>query len=238
MTQQIDTLMIFAAGFGKRMKHVTQTLPKPLVRIHKKPMLYYVLESALRHRFKHIFVNTHYLHEQIEDAVKHFQNSRIDCPKITLLHEPELLETGGTIKNGLQYFDSDAIITHNSDIVLHSDQDFFMQLKQSWNPEIMNFLLLVHETQKAVGYVGNGDFELSPQMQLTKPQNLDFYPYMYTGVAILKPSLVASNPQTIFSLQEYYNNPDHMYGQIHSGDWYHVSSPEDIIATERRLQPF
>lgn len=236
MIKPIDTLVVFAAGFGKRMREVTREIPKPLVQIHGKPILYYVLDSALKHGFKHIFVNTHYLHKQIEDAVRHFENNRIDCPKIILLHEPTLLDTGGTIKDGKRFFDVDAIITHNSDVILHSDKDFFADIKSAWHPEIMDFLLLVHKTEKAIGYVGNGDFEISPSMKLTRPQQSQ-YPYMYTGVGVLKPSLIARHPQDIFSLQRYYDKPENVYGCIHNGNWCHVSCPEDIVATEKFLRP-
>ncbi|MES2214529.1 MAG: nucleotidyltransferase family protein [Pseudomonadota bacterium] len=239
MTKPIDTLMVFAAGFGTRMKAATKTTPKSLIKVHGKPILYYVLDSALRHGgFKNIFVNTHYLSDQIEDAVRHFESSRIDCPKITLLHEEELLDTGGTIKNGLKYFNSDAIVTHNSDVILKSDKDFFGSLKDSWDPEIMDFLMLVYETEKAVGYVGKGDFILSKNNQLLRPKNESNYPYMYTGAAILKPGLIASNPKTVFSLQGYYDNPQNIYGCRHYGSWCHLSSPEDIISTEQNLRPF
>jgi len=235
MTKDIDTLMIFAAGFGKRMKEVTKNIPKPLIPIHNKPILYYILDSAIKHGFRRIFINTHYLAKQIEDSIIYFQNNRVDCPKITLLHEEELLDTGGTIKNGLKYFDRDAIITHNADVILHSARDFFSDLKRAWNPQEMDFLLLTHETEKAIGYVGKGDFEIDNMGLLTKPKTLDHYKYMYTGVAIIKPELITSNPQQIFSLQEYYNDPKRIYGYVHSGTWCHVSCPEDVESTMRHL---
>lgn len=233
----IDTLLIFAAGFGKRMKQVTENLPKPLIEIQNKPMLCHILESATKHGFKKIFINTHYLHDQINKAIEEFQLNNPNCPSIQILHEEVLLDTGGTVKNGIQYFGDKPIITHNADIILKGNEDYFAKLKSSWNPTAMDFLLLVHETQKAIGYVGKGDFELNDTSKiLTRPHNLDSYKYMYTGVAILKPSVIAQNSDTIFSLQQYYDNPEKIYGIVHNGTWCHVSCPEDIESTNRFLQ--
>lgn len=232
----IDTLLIFAAGFGKRMKHVTENLPKPLIEIQNKPMLYHILESATKHGFKKIFINTHYLHNQINLAIEQFQRDNSHCPDIQILHEEVLLDTGGTVKNGIQYFGDQPIITHNADIILKGDEDYFAKLKSSWNPSVMDFLLLIHDTKKAIGYVGKGDFEIDHNSILIKPKDRDFYKYMYTGVAILKPSLIVQNPKEIFSLQEYYDNPEKIYGVTHKGTWCHVSCPEDIESTNHFLK--
>jgi MurNAc alpha-1-phosphate uridylyltransferase len=126
---KIDTILIFAAGFGTRMRELTSSTPKPLINVLGKPILYYVLDSIVSHGFKRIFINSHYLHEQIEDAVKYYVSNNINCPKITILHEPEILDTGGTVKHNLDLFDSEYIFTHNSDIILKSDTDFLLKWK-------------------------------------------------------------------------------------------------------------
>ena len=240
MTQIIDTIMIFAAGFGTRMGDLTRSTPKPLVNVHGKPILYYVLDSIVNHGFKKIFINSHYLHEQIDAAVRHYQDNRVDCPRITVLYEPDILDTGGTIKADMKYFDSEFIFTHNSDVIIRSNKDLFREMSAAWDANKMDFFLLLHETNKAIGYVGRGDFEQSDRGMLTKPttSTVNVLPYMYAGIAILKPELIASRSETKFSLQSYYDNPQKTYGYINDGAWCHVSSPKDLVRTEQFLSTY
>ncbi len=228
----INTALIFAAGFGKRMGAITQEIPKSLVKIHGKPILYYTLESVLRGGFKQVIINTHYKAEQINAAVAAFNNPT--DTKIILLHEPVILETGGAVKNALKYIDQDMVATINSDTIIDSKRDFFADMQAAWRPDEMDSLLLLHEVDKAIGYTGGGDFDLLDTGRIYKPQGATQFKYMNAGSHILKPSIIANNPQDIFSLADYYNG-DMLYGIVNQGNWYHVSCPEDIVATERHL---
>lgn len=229
----INTALIFAAGFGKRMGAITQEIPKSLIKIHGKPILYYTLESVLRGNFKQIIINTHYKAEQINAAIKAFNNTT--DTKIILLHEPIILETGGAVKNALKYIDQDIVATINSDTIVDSRRNFFADLEASWNPDKMDFMFLLHEVDKAVGYTGIGDFNLLDTGRLLyRPQGSTRFKYMNAGSHILKTSIIEANPSDIFSLADYYKG-DRLYGIVNEGNWYHVSCPEDIIATERHL---
>jgi MurNAc alpha-1-phosphate uridylyltransferase len=228
----IDTLLIFAAGFGKRMGAITQEIPKSLIKINGKPILYYVLESALRSNFKQIIINTHYKAEQINAAVSAFNNST--DTRIILLHEPIMLETGGAVKNALKYLDQDIVATAFSDTIVDSSRDYFVDMQEAWDPQKMDILFLLHEVEKAVGYTGAGDFDLLGEGQVYKPEGAKSFEYMNAGSLILKPSLIAANPKNTFSLAEHYHG-DRLYGIVNQGDWYHVSCPEDITETEKHL---
>jgi MurNAc alpha-1-phosphate uridylyltransferase len=228
----IDTALIFAAGFGKRMGAITQEIPKSLVKIHGKPILYYTLESVLRGSFKQIIINTHYKADQIKAAVAAFNNPT--DTKIILLHEPVILETGGAVKNALKYIDQDMVATINSDTIIDSKRNFFGDMQTAWDPERMDFMLLLHEVGKAIGYTGGGDFDLLDTGRIYKPEGARQFKYMNAGSHILKPSIIKANPKDVFSLGDYYNG-DRLYGIVNEGNWYHVSCPEDIAATEQHL---
>lgn len=231
----INTALIFAAGFGKRMGAITQEIPKSLIKIHNKPILYYTLESVLRGGFKQIIINTHYKAEQINAAVNAFNNPT--DTKIILLHEPTILETGGAVKNALKYLDQDIVATINSDTIIDSKRDFFADMQAAWDSDKMDFMLLLHEVDKAIGYTGNGDFELLEIGRIHRPQDMKQYKYMNAGALLLKPSIIGGNAKDVFSLGEYYNG-DRLYGIVNQGNWYHVSRPDDIIATEQHLSFF
>jgi NDP-sugar pyrophosphorylase family protein len=117
--QKITKAMILAAGFGTRLKPLTDAEPKPLVKVNGTPMIEFVIERLVEFGIKEIVINTHYLAEQIEF---YFRENDFGV-KITLSHEKEILGTGGGIKNAEKFLKSeDAFIVHNVDVL--SDIDF------------------------------------------------------------------------------------------------------------------
>lgn len=227
----IDTLFIFAAGLGTRMRHLTIDRPKSLIQVHGKPILHYVMELALTYPFKRIIINTHYLSNQIHQSIEEFKlNHRSrKLPEIIEIYEPDLLDTGGAIKNVQHILGNQNIFTMNSDIIIRTNVNIFEHMSNDWQPEIMDFLLLSQPYDKAVGYTGNGDFELQEDQQIRRSSHLSSYRYMYAGISIIKSSIVACNMSKKFSLAEYYLSECKVFGTIVPDcQWYHASSPEDI----------
>lgn len=229
----IDTIMLFAAGFGSRMRHLTNNQPKSLIQVLDKPILHYSLELCKQYPFKRIIVNTHYLHEQIFNSIYDFQKNNPDFPKINIVYEEELLETGGAIKNVNDIICNNHIFTLNTDTIIQSRCNVFKQMLQKWNPKIMDFLLLMQPIAKTVGYTGLGDFELDQNNKVTKPDIEDSYSYIYAGLQILKPEIIYQHPLNIFSLKEYHLNNQNVYGiTVDKTRWYHATRPEDIVDIE------
>jgi len=86
--------LLLAAGFGTRLRPLTDTVPKCLVPIHGRPLMDYWLDLLFRDgAVSHAIVNTHYLSEVVE---RHIASSPWR-DHVTLVHEPELLGTGGTL---------------------------------------------------------------------------------------------------------------------------------------------
>jgi NDP-sugar pyrophosphorylase family protein len=116
---EIKKAMILAAGFGSRLKPLTDSVPKALVNVNGVPMIEHALNRLIGFGIKYIVINTHHFSEQIED---YFSKKNYGI-QIKLLHEKEILGTGGAIKNAEEYLkDSDPFIVHNVDVV--SDIDF------------------------------------------------------------------------------------------------------------------
>ena len=93
----IDTIMLFAAGLGNRMRHLTENSPKTLLPILGKPILHHALELCKSYPFKKIVINTHYLSKQVKESIEEFKKANPDMPEIVVVYEEELLETGGAI---------------------------------------------------------------------------------------------------------------------------------------------
>ena len=231
----IDTVMLFSAGLGNRMRHLTENSPKSLIPILGKPILHYALELCLKHPFKKIVINKHYLHERIEESVQEFiaNNRDKDLPEIVTIYEEELLETGGAIKNAIDIIGNSPLFTLNTDVIIKSTDDIFKKLENSWDSERMEFLLLLRPTHKIDNYDGYGDFDLLEDGRVSRRDTLEKYPYVYTGLQILNPRRIAKNPLKIFSLREYYFNSNKVFGVSIDGiKWYHASCPEDIVDIE------
>ena len=230
----IDTIMLFAAGFGNRMRHLTKNSPKTLIPILGRPMLHHALALCRAYPFKRVVINTHYLHDQISKSIENFQKSNPSFPEIIIIYEQELLETGVAIKNAHEQLGKNPIFALNTDIVLKSNYNIFTDMTNQWNPEEMDFLLLMQKYNRAVGYSGHGDFDMLADGKLLRQDKEGNYDYMYAGLQILKPQKIAKHPLKVFSLREYYLNSDKVRGIAakDSTRWYHATTPEDLVDIE------
>lgn len=114
--------MILAAGFGKRLGHLTQSTPKPLIKVKGQPLIKYHLSKLLAADYSQIIINTHYLSDEIINYVKNeFDND----PRIIFSIEKEILGTGGGIKKALHHFGNDDFLVLNSDIYSDLDYKYF-----------------------------------------------------------------------------------------------------------------
>jgi MurNAc alpha-1-phosphate uridylyltransferase len=234
-----DTIMIFAAGKGTRMYPLTVDTPKPLVHILGKPILYWVLDLVLTYPFKKIIINTHYLGEQIIEAVDSYKQGRLNIPEIIISHEDELLETGGGLKNILKYCDSELIFTINSDSILISQENPFQKMLSAWNGDLMDIIMLVHPTDEAIGYSGRGDFFQNENGSLYGIESELRKPFMNAGVHLIKKAIVEQQPEKTFSLRKFYLD-EYYKKRISSvtnhGHWLHATRPEDIKEIEDYLR--
>ena len=100
----MNKAIILAAGFGTRLKPITDTTPKCLVTIKDIPLLEWWLKNLEKHGFKEVLINTHYLHEKVEDYINNQYHGKI---KVTLIYEEELLGSAGTIRNNSYFYENE-----------------------------------------------------------------------------------------------------------------------------------
>ena len=114
--------MILAAGFGKRLGHLTQSTPKPLIKVKGQPLIKYHLSKLLAADYSQIVINTHYLSDEIINFV---ENEFNNDPRIIFSIEKEILGTGGGIKKALHHFGNEDFLVLNSDIYSDLDYKYF-----------------------------------------------------------------------------------------------------------------
>ncbi|CAB1060245.1 hypothetical protein D1BOALGB6SA_5010 [Olavius sp. associated proteobacterium Delta 1] len=109
--------MILAAGYGTRLRPYTDHTPKPLFSIAGRPLLDEIIRRLQKAGCKAVIINTHHLHAQIEAFVAD-QNFSLE---IYTRHEPEILGTGGAIKNVSDFWDDQPFMVINADIIADID---------------------------------------------------------------------------------------------------------------------
>lgn len=227
--------MVLAAGYGTRMRPLTDTQPKPLVSVLDRSLIDRVIDRLEEAKVKKIVVNVHYLGEQIEQHLK----SR-NTPSIEISREDELLDTGGGIANALPLLGDDPFYAVNSDALwLNGYEDALLRLAALWNDDLMDGLLLLHSTVEAYGYDGMGDFTIDPSGALSRRPECEVSPYLYTGVQLLHPRLFKNAPDGPFSLNQLYDEAienDRLYGIVHDGEWFHVGTVESLTEAENYIQ--
>lgn len=91
---------LLAAGYGTRLKPLTDSIPKCLVPINNQPLLSWWIKLLKKHHISEVLINTHYHNEQVSNYVKGISQTNI---KIKIIYEKELLGSGGTIKNNANF---------------------------------------------------------------------------------------------------------------------------------------
>ena len=229
--------MVLSAGFGKRMRPLTDTKPKPLLVLRGKPMLDHVIDKLAAAGHKDVVVNTHYLGRQIIDHLA----PRTDV-SIRFSREETLLETGGGIRHALPLLGEGPWMVCNADMFwLDGAVPLMRQLRQAWHAQRMDVLLTVFAREKGFGYHGRGDFHLQADGRLRRRGTEPGADYVFTGVQILRgPELFHGLPDGPFSLNRIYDRAlsrGRLYGHAHrDGRWFHIGTPQALAGAEQELE--
>lgn len=183
-----DTVMLFAAGFGTRMRPLTDTTPKPLIDVAGHCLLDHALAQTRIAPVTRRVVNAHYLAHQIAEAAA--------TRGLLLADESEaILDTGGGLKAALPLMDTpEAVFTLNTDAVW-TGPAALQTLAAAWEPAHMDGLLLLCPPERAVGHALKSGFAMDGAGRLSRAPSL-----AYTGAQILKTAPVAATPEPVFSL--------------------------------------
>ena len=190
---QIKKAMILAAGYGKRMMPLTETIPKPLIKIGPKNLLERSIEVLIKIGVKEIVINTYYLSHEIEKFLKN-KNYEAD---INLIKEEELLNTGGGIFNATKRFNNEPFFVLNPDTIWN--KNYYEELKMLENFYFTNkkpVLLLVNK-KKSHDKSFKGDFNFTNH-QVIKREKINNY--IFTGAQIINRSIFSDVNEKTFSM--------------------------------------
>ncbi len=231
----IKTAMVLAAGFGTRMRPLTDRTPKPLVKLAGRTLLDHVLDRLADAGIERAVVNVHHFADQIET---HLRGRTV--PQIVISDERQcILETGGGVRKALPHFRRQAFIVHNSDSVWREGaRSNLKTLMGAWQPDRMAALLLLAHRNSSIGYESRGDFHMDAAGRLKRRMKGEDAAYIFAGVSILKPRLFDGIDDRAFSLNVIFDRAiaeDALFGAVLDGTWMHVGTPEALLEAESHL---
>ncbi len=236
MTAKIESAMVMAAGIGKRMRPLTATRPKPLVRVAGKSLIDHSLDRIEAAGIGHVVVNVHYLADALE---AHLAAQKRPFDIAISDERAQLLETGGGMVKARPLLRGDPVLIVNSDnIWTDGPQDSIRHLARHWDGKRMDALLLVIRQSSATGHLGKGDFHMDAAGRLSRRKPGRVAPFVYTGVQLIAPRLLDDAPEGPFSTNILWDRAiaaGRLFGLSHMGQWFDVGTPARIAPTEAAL---
>lgn len=223
MTEAFSVLL-FAAGLGTRMKYLTASRPKPLVKVAGQTLLDHALAFTKIPQINKRVVNVHYKADMIK---AHLLGTDIQYSDETDL----LRETGGGLKHAMPLLGANPVLTLNTDAVW-SGPNPIVQLLSAWGPRMDALLMLIPQNQ-ARGHKGKGDFHLSNDGKLTRGPGP-----IYSGLQIIRTELLDKVDETCFSMNIIWDEMivrQSLFGITYDGLWCDVGQPESVSIAEAML---
>lgn len=230
---KIDTAMVLAAGFGKRLRPITNTLPKPLVTVGGRTMLDRALDTAQAAGIANAVVNVHYLGQQIIDHC-----AKRSEPHCEISDERDaILETGGGLVKALRLLGGKPFVLLNADTFwIDGPEPALSSMIKHFDPAHMDMLLLLAPLGDCTGHSGGRDFTLHADGTLSRGGEEG---HVYAGAAIINPAIFDDASAEPHSLNVYFDRAiaqGRLYGHLlQGGHWITVGTPDGLIEAEKKL---
>jgi len=231
------TAMVLAAGYGARMRPLTDRMPKPLVPLAGRALVDHVLDKLAAAGVETAIVNAHYLPDQIETHMR----ARAGRPPKTIISDERerLLDTGGGAKKALPQLGAGPFFIHNSDSAWSEGATPALpHMLRLWDSAKMDCLLLLAPLSTSLGYHARGDFDMAADGRLTR-RGEQPVPYAFAGVSLCEAKLFDDTPEGPFSLNLLWDQAlakGRLYGVRLDGRWMHVGTPEALEEAEASFE--
>ncbi len=229
--------LIFAAGFGRRLKPLTDETPKPLLTIGGVSLLEIVIRRLVASGVSSIVINTHHQAEKIEN----FLSQKSFGVPIQISHEKEILETGGGLKNATRFFSGGApFFIHNADVLSRVDLKSIYQFHLNSKNALATLSarkrassrLLLFEEGRLRGVKREGQISSFPKASR-------FEALAFDGIHVVSPAIFSKIKETgKFSIIDLYLRlaSEGEKIQAFSSDpfpWLDIGSPEGLLKARR-----
>jgi N-acetyl-alpha-D-muramate 1-phosphate uridylyltransferase len=238
VTKGPRTAMVLAAGLGTRMRPLTATIPKALVPVADRTLIDRVLDKLRDAGVEQAVVNVHHFADQM---VAHLRDRR-DMQVLFSDERDALLDSGGGIQHARKLLGEDPFFIANIDSLwIEGETPALEALKQAWDPDAMDLLLLLVRRGNGIGFEGPQGFFRDEAGRLTHSTATDVVtPFANVGFGIMKPQILNDQPvEGPFPIQPVWRRlqqEGRLYGAVMDAFWMHVGDPAAREAAEARLR--
>jgi mannose-1-phosphate guanylyltransferase len=226
----ISQAFVLSAGLGMRLRPLTEGLPKPLIPVFQKPLITFVLDHLIAAGVQSFVMNTHHRPEAFREF---FSGGSYRGHPVELVHEPEILGTGGGIKNVERFFTDDVFISYSGDILTDIDlRSLIDEHRRAGN----DVTLAVRETHlgKDVAIEGNRVVDIT-----NRYGHEGRYDFAGIGVwtrAIFERIPTARHLSYIPILADWIGQGGKIGGVVlDRGQWFNIGSRSEYLAVHRRI---
>jgi mannose-1-phosphate guanylyltransferase len=226
----INQTFVLGAGLGKRLRPLTDDLPKPLVPIFGKPLITFAFDHLAAAGVQSFVVNTHHLPGHFETA---FAGGSYREHPVRLVHEPVLLETGGGIKNAQPWLGTNPFLVYSGDVL--TDLPLAPLLEEHFRSG-NDVTLAVRETGLASNVAFHNGRVLDIGNRYGHPGNHD-----YANVSVWNPAIFNRIPpgekiSFIPILAEWIGVGGKIGGVVlNEGRWFNLGSKAEYLAVHRLI---
>ena len=208
---------LLAAGRGKRLKPLTNEIPKPLIDISGKPLIQYKLEPLKEIGVRDVVINISYMKERFHEQYLNWKSVGMN---IELSYEEDLLGTGGGIGKVIDFF---------------NDQDFIVCSSDVWTEYDLNNLLLSKPFLGHLVLVNNSDLNPEGDVSLVKDvvyPKVEGDSYSFSGIALLNPVLFKEVEEKSYDLWKRVLKPavldGKISGEVFEGSHININTIDDL----------
>jgi NDP-sugar pyrophosphorylase family protein len=235
--------MIFAAGLGKRLGTITESIPKALVDIQGKTALQRAVEKCSSSGFDQIIINVHHFADMVEDEVRRLNKVGFN---ISVSDERDgLLENGGGLYKARDFFDSSPFLLYNVDIV--SDLDLNMLKRLHFEKKSLATLAVRHRPGKRFLLIdNNGQLRgwrniSSGEQILAGVEEEGLSEIAFSSMHIAEPEIFNYMSEGKYSMIDLYLRlaTDHKIFTLKhdEGYWIDIGTPESLEQVRNLLGP-
>lgn len=227
--KEITQAFVLAAGLGKRLRPLTDELPKPLIPIFQKPLISFALDHLIAAGVSRFVINTHRMPEIFQDF---FPENSYSGNSVTLVHEQDLLETGGGIKNVEAFLGNKPFIAYSGDIL--TDVDLEPLIENHFRAQNHVTLGLRRNTGLGAGVVMRNSRILAISNEFNPDEHFD-----YANVSVWNPEIFPRIPPRqkvsfIPILIKWISQGARIGGVVlDDGHWFNIGSRSEYLEVHR-----
>jgi NDP-sugar pyrophosphorylase family protein len=230
--------MILAAGFGTRLRPMTENIPKPLIPVAGHPMIAYAIALLRSAGIVDIIINVHHLGEQIVEALGDGSAYGVS---LTYSREDVILDTGGGIKKAESFLAGSSFVVVNADTVINLD----LQEVIAWHRRCRALATMVLRRDPDAERYGTIEIDAESRIRrfLGRPAQVgeQLSAFMFAGVHVFEPALFRYLGEGAFSITRstyvaMLAAEAPLYGFPFEGYWRVLDTPAGLAVGQQELE--